>query len=84
MAKAQGLKEKIEYRDADPDVPSRWDTDSYVSLYCNVQKFVSFVFTFRIINPAKAMTELSWRPRHVGFLEEIDTYYKAWAAHKSK
>ncbi len=38
---------------------------------------------FSIINPAKAMNELGWRPRHVGFVEEIDTYYKAWAAYKS-
>ncbi|CAF1194877.1 unnamed protein product [Rotaria sp. Silwood1] len=64
MAKAQGRKEKIEYKEAVPGVPSRWDTDS-------------------IINPAKAMNELGWRPRHVGFVEEIDTYYKAWAAHKA-
>ncbi|CAF1044537.1 unnamed protein product [Rotaria sp. Silwood1] len=64
MAKAQGRKEKIEYKEADGNVPSRWDTDS-------------------IINPAKAMNELGWRPRHVGFVEEIDTYYKAWAAHKA-
>ncbi|CAF1207652.1 unnamed protein product [Rotaria magnacalcarata] len=64
MAKAQGRKEKIEYKAADGDAPSRWDTDS-------------------IINPAKAMNELGWRPRHVGFVEEIDTYYKAWAAHKT-
>jgi hypothetical protein len=38
---------------------------------------------FSIINPAKAMNELGWKPRHVGFVEEIDTYHKAWAAHKS-
>jgi nucleoside-diphosphate-sugar epimerase len=35
-----------------------------------------------IINPAKAINELGWKPRHVGFVEEIDIYYKAWAAHK--
>ncbi|CAF2753867.1 unnamed protein product [Rotaria sp. Silwood2] len=64
MAKAQGRKEKIEYKEADANVPSRWDTDS-------------------IINPAKAMNELGWRPRHIGFVEEIDTYYKAWAAYKA-
>ncbi|CAF2612584.1 unnamed protein product [Rotaria sp. Silwood2] len=63
MAKAQGRKENIKYKEAEADVPSRWDTDS-------------------IINPAKAMNELGWRPRHVGFVEEIETYYKAWAAHK--
>jgi UDP-glucose 4-epimerase len=38
--------------------------------------------TDSIINPAKAINELGWRPRHVGFVEEIGTYYKAWAAHK--
>jgi nucleoside-diphosphate-sugar epimerase len=38
---------------------------------------------FSIINPAKAINELGWRPKHVGFVEEIETYYKAWAAHKS-
>jgi len=38
---------------------------------------------FSIINPAKAINELGWRPRHVGFVEEIGTYYKAWAAHKA-
>jgi len=64
MAKAQGRKEEFEYKEADPNVPTRWDTDS-------------------IINPAKAINELGWQPRHVGFVEEIGTYYKAWAAHKS-
>jgi hypothetical protein len=28
MAKAQGRKEKIQYKEADSNVPSRWDTDS--------------------------------------------------------
>ncbi len=28
MAKAQGRKEKIEYKEAEKGVPSRWDTDS--------------------------------------------------------
>jgi len=28
MAKAQGRKEKIEYKEADKNVPTRWDTDS--------------------------------------------------------
>jgi len=64
MARAQGRTEKVEYKEADKDVPTRWDTDS-------------------IINPAKAINELGWKPRHVGYVEEIDTYYKAWAAHKS-
>jgi nucleoside-diphosphate-sugar epimerase len=41
------------------------------------------LFLFSIINPAKAINELGWKPRHVGFVEEIDTYYKAWAAHKA-
>ncbi len=30
MAKAQGRKEKIEYKEADKNVPTRWDTDSLV------------------------------------------------------
>lgn len=30
------------------------------------------------------MNELGWRPRHVGFVEEIGIYYKAWAAHKAE
>jgi UDP-glucose 4-epimerase len=64
MAKAQGRTEKIVYKEAEPNVPTRWDTDS-------------------IINPAKAINELGWKPRHVGFVEEIDTYYKSWAAHKT-
>ncbi|CAF4443473.1 unnamed protein product, partial [Adineta steineri] len=28
MAKAQGRKETIEYKEADKDVPTRWNTDS--------------------------------------------------------
>ena len=40
-------------------------------------------FIFSIINPAKVINELGWRPRHVGFVEEIGIYYKAWAAHKA-
>ncbi|CAF1280084.1 unnamed protein product [Rotaria sp. Silwood1] len=39
--------------------------------------------TDSIINPAKAMNELGWWPRHVGFVEEIETCYKAWVAHKA-
>jgi len=38
--------------------------------------------TDSIINPAKAIDEVGWRPRHVGFVEEIGTYYEAWAANK--
>lgn len=38
---------------------------------------------FSIINPARAINELGWQPRHVGFVAEIGTYYKAWAAHKA-
>jgi len=45
-------------------------------------KIIIFHF-FRIINPAKAMNELGWRPRHVGFVEEVDIYYKSWAAHRA-
>lgn len=39
--------------------------------------------TDSIINPAKAINELGWRPRHVGFVEEIGIYYKSWAAHRA-
>lgn len=28
MAKAQGRKEQIEYKEAEKGVPTRWDTDS--------------------------------------------------------
>lgn len=38
--------------------------------------------TDSIINPAKAIDQLGWRPRHVGYLEEIEIYYKSWLAHK--
>jgi hypothetical protein len=33
MAKAQGRKEKIEYKEADKNVPTRWDTDSSVIVF---------------------------------------------------
>ncbi len=54
----------------------------FVSDWSDRQENICF-FSTRIINPAKAMNELGWRPRHVGFVEEIDIYYKAWAAHKA-
>jgi len=31
-----------------------------------------------IINPQKAMDELGWKPNHVGFLAEVETYYQSW------
>ncbi|CAF1199838.1 unnamed protein product [Didymodactylos carnosus] len=37
-----------------------------------------------IINPAKAMDQLGWRPRHIGYLHEILLYYKSWEAHKQQ
>lgn len=40
--------------------------------------------TDSIINPSKAIDQLGWRPRHVGYLQEIETYYKSWAAYKQK
>jgi nucleoside-diphosphate-sugar epimerase len=40
--------------------------------------------TNSIINPAKAMDQLGWRPRHVGYIEEIETYYKSWDAYKQQ
>jgi UDP-glucose 4-epimerase len=36
-----------------------------------------------IINPAKAINQLNWKPRHVGFLHEIETYYKSWKSFKN-
>ncbi len=38
--------------------------------------------TDSIINPAKAIDQLGWRPRHVGYVQEIETYYKSWNAYK--
>lgn len=38
--------------------------------------------TDSIINPSKAIDQLGWRPKHVGYLEEIEIYYRSWLAHK--
>lgn len=38
--------------------------------------------TDSIINPSKAIDQLGWRPKHVGYLEEIEIYYKSWLAYK--
>lgn len=46
-------------------------------------QYLHYFVLFSIINPAKAINELGWKPRHVGFVEEIDIYYKSWAAHKA-
>jgi len=35
-----------------------------------------------IINPKKAMAHLGWFPRHVGVVEEIDTYFMSWKANQ--
>ncbi len=40
--------------------------------------------TDSIINPAKAIDQLGWRPKHVGFVQEIETYYKSWNAYKQQ
>jgi nucleoside-diphosphate-sugar epimerase len=40
--------------------------------------------TDSIINPAKAIDQLGWRPRHVGYVQEIETYYKSWVAYKQQ
>ncbi len=40
--------------------------------------------TNSIINPAKAINQLGWQPRHVGYIEEIETYYKSWNAYKQQ
>jgi UDP-glucose 4-epimerase len=36
--------------------------------------------TDSIINPAKAIDQLGWRPKHVGYVQELETYYKSWLA----
>ncbi len=38
--------------------------------------------TDSIINPAKAINQLGWRPKHVGCIQEIETYYKSWKVSK--
>ncbi|CAF3768469.1 unnamed protein product [Rotaria sordida] len=40
--------------------------------------------TDSIINPSKAIDQLGWRPKHVGYIQEIETYYKSWAAYKQQ
>ena len=40
--------------------------------------------TDSIINPVKAINQLGWRPKHVGFVQEIETYYKSWNAYKQQ
>ncbi|CAF3105893.1 unnamed protein product [Rotaria socialis] len=40
--------------------------------------------TDSIINPSKAIEQLGWRPKHVGYIQEIETYYKSWAAYKQQ
>lgn len=87
MGRAQGRTEQIEYKPGTPGEPNRWDTDSYVLLenfpFGRIESRTSVSLLFRIINPAKIINELGWKPRHVGFVEEIDLHYKAWAAHKA-
>jgi hypothetical protein len=40
--------------------------------------------TDSIINPAKALDQLGWRPKHIGHIQEIETYYKSWKAYKQQ
>jgi len=37
-----------------------------------------------IVSPAKAMNLLGWQPKHLGYLNEIDVYYKSYMACKDK
>lgn len=55
----------------------------FVGYFRRRRKLSLFSPSSSIINPAKAINELGWRPRHVGFVEEIDIHYKAWAAHQA-
>jgi nucleoside-diphosphate-sugar epimerase len=32
------------------------------------------------VDARKAVRLLGWQPRHAGFLDEVDTYYRAWKA----
>lgn len=40
--------------------------------------------TDSIINPTKAIEQLGWRPKHIGYIQEIETYYKSWNAYKQQ
>jgi len=35
------------------------------------------------INPQKAFQLLNWKPKHCGFLREIDIYYNSWKVAKA-
>jgi len=64
-------KHKIEYRSL-PENPTDHLENEYKRWEADV-----------IINPAKAINLLGWKPTHVGFLYEIETYYLSWNASKS-
>ncbi|HLB82755.1 MAG TPA: NAD-dependent epimerase/dehydratase family protein [Gemmatimonadales bacterium] len=34
------------------------------------------------VDASKAMRLLGWQPRHTGFLDDVDVYYRAWKAHQ--
>jgi hypothetical protein len=36
---------------------------------------------FDVVDARKAVRRLGWQPRHGGFLDEADLYYRAWRAH---
>lgn len=44
-------------------------------------KFASWEVSI-VITGAKATNELGWQPRHIGFLAEIDRYYRAWSRNR--
>ena len=37
----------------------------------------------QLVDARKATRVLGWQPRHSGFLQEVDAYYRAWKAHQS-
>jgi nucleoside-diphosphate-sugar epimerase len=37
----------------------------------------------QVVDASKAYRLFGWQPRHRGFIPEVDTYYRAWRAHRS-
>jgi len=35
------------------------------------------------VDARKAVRLLGWQPRHGGFVDEADLYYRAWRAHQA-
>ncbi len=36
----------------------------------------------QLVDARKATRSLGWQPRHLGFLHEVEAYYRAWKAHQ--